>query len=463
MHPLLVTKVLYPLHERLKRTPTYAWLRKLETSQWLPPDALRELQFARLREHLQFAYDHAPYYRRLLDEHDLPPQRIRSLEDFRLVPVLTRDILRQRFAGLRSVGVRLGRVQRASTGGSTGQPVTVLIDMSVGFALAARHRAHRWFGLEPGAREIVLWGSPIELTQQDRLRSVRDWLINSKLLSAFDLGADALARYAAILTRHRPQRIYGYASAIYLFACYLKSIGWRPPWRLNAVFTTAEPLFPFQRETIETLFECPVAVEYGSRDAGLLANECPSGGIHIPAEGVLIEIDGAAGDGLGEIVVTNLYTPAMPIIRYRTGDIGELASGSCACGRSLPVLRRIEGRRTDFLVTPSGRILHALSVIYVLREHDGVQDFQVRQESLDRVRVDLVPGPGFSASDRAALQAKIGVALGNEVDVTVETTARIPLSPSGKFRHVVSDVAEAYLDRLLRAHPVGPRREGPSS
>ena|SRR5438093_301361 len=248
MHPLIVRHVVLPLHERLKRTPTFAWLARLERTQWMEPEKLGELQFAELRRHLEFAYRHTRYYRRLLNEHELPPHRIQSLADFRKVPVLTRKLLRENFTDLAATGVRLGRVQRVATGGSTGEPVTLLVDMSAGFNIALRHRAHRWFGLEPGAREIVLWGSPIEATRQDRLRDLRDWLINSRLISAFDLGESALAVYARIITKHRPLRLYGYASAIYLLAQFLEREGWRPTWRMHAVFTTAETLFDFQKD-----------------------------------------------------------------------------------------------------------------------------------------------------------------------------------------------------------------------
>ncbi len=143
-----------------------------------------------------------------------------------------------------------------------------------------------------------------------------------------------------------------------------------------------------------------MGIEYGARDAGSLADECPQRGLHIEAESVLLETEGRTPDGLGEILVTNLYSPAMPIIRYRTGDMGELDEGACRCGRSLPLLKRVEGRRTDFLVTPSGRILHALAIIYVLREVAALKEFQVIQETVDRIRVIVVPEPGFSDQDR---------------------------------------------------------------
>jgi phenylacetate-CoA ligase len=407
------------------------------------------MQFDRLRAQIELAYNHTVYYRRLLDEYGVSPRSIQSVADVRRIPPLTREALRRNFDDLRTRGIPLGRVQRWSSGGSTGTPVARLVDVSEGIHMAVRHRAHRWFGVEPGAREIVLWGSSIELGRQDVVRSVRDWLLNSKLLSAFDLSPAALGRYVVVIERHRPELMYGYASALYVLARYLRQTGWRPNWKIKAIFTTAEPLLDFQRRELEAVFECPVAVEYGARDAGQMADECPSHSLHIPAETTFLETEGRREDGLGEILVTNLYSSAMPIIRYRTGDVGELDDGQCRCGRTLPILKRVEGRRTDFLITPSGRILHALSVIYVLREIDAVKEFQVTQEVVDHVRVDVVVEPAFSSRDRETIERRLRTLLGDEVEVTVQVTDRIERAPSGKYRYVISRVADSHLERLF--------------
>jgi phenylacetate-CoA ligase len=272
-------------------------------------------------------------------------------------------------------------------------------------------------------------------------------------LSAFDLGEEALARYAHTIERHRPEVMYGYASAFYLLSRYLHRVSWRPRFKLKAIFTTAEPLLEFQRQVIQTVFECPVGVEYGARDAGHLADECPHGRLHIPAEAVFIETEGRTPDGLGEITVTNLYSPAMPIIRYRTGDMGELDDQSCPCGRSLPLLKRVDGRRTDFLVTSNGRVVHALGVIYIIREIAGVKEFQVIQEAVDRVRVDVVPEPSFSEEDRGLIARRIRALMGAEVEVSVELTEEILRAKSGKFRYVISHVADAQLETILADEP----------
>jgi phenylacetate-CoA ligase len=344
----VVRRVLYPLHERLKRKPTFRRLEELEHTQWLSPERIAEYQFTRLQRLFEFAYAHVPYYRTLLDRHGLQGGRLESPDDIQRIPLLTRGLIRTRFDDLRA-RARLPGVHQRSSGRSTGAPVTVLVDKGrMGFVEAARMRAQRWFGIPVGAREIVLWGSPVEASRQDLVRKVRDWCLNSRLLSAFDMGEESLARHAAVIREFRPTKLYGYASAISLLAGYFERESLPHPRGLRAVFTTAEPLFDFQRKTIETVLGCSVAAEYGCRDGGLVALECPAGGLHIAAEGMYVEILDPDDEGRGEIVLTNLESKAFPIVRYRTGDLGSLDPSPCNCGRGLPKLRAVEERQTDF-------------------------------------------------------------------------------------------------------------------
>jgi len=445
----LVRGVLLPLHERIKRKPTFERLQALEDTQWLAPAALAEYRVERLRRLLGFAHDHVPYYRDLMDERGFNPAAVQSLEDVERLPLLTREILQTRFEDLRA-RAPLPRVHRRSSGGSTGTPVTVLVDMNrMGMGEAARLRAHGWFGVGPGAREAILWGTPARLTRDELVRRVRDWFLNSTVLSAFDMGADALRRHAATLSRIRPAKIYGYASACYLLAAYFQQHGLEPPRGLRGVFTTAEPLYDFQRKTIESGLGCPVAVEYGCRDGGLVALECPEGGLHLVAESIHVEILDPDPDGRGEIVLTNFDSLAFPIVRYRTGDIGSLDPTPCRCGRTLPKLRSVEGRRTDFLVTPSGRVLHALSAIYILRESPLVREFRIVQDTPEHLTVEIVPVHAFGAADEAALRAQFALVFGADLRVDARPVPEIPRTAAGKFRYVESRIAPAELQRLM--------------
>jgi phenylacetate-CoA ligase len=445
---------LLAVHDALKGKPTLAWLRRLDGSQWLAPETVADMQLQGLQRLLRHAFETVPYHRRALDAVGLAPDDVRSVGDLGRLPYLTRDDLRLHAVELTSVRAPR-RVQRISTGGSTGAPVTVLVTMEAhGFAEGARLRAQGWFGLQVGDREAVLWGSSIELERQSRWREIRDRLLGTRLLSAFDLGETALARYSDCLQHLRPAKIYGYGSALALLAGYLARTRRRPgPGWPRAIFATAEPLYDFQRDLIRRVFGCPVAVEYGARDAGLIAHECSEGRLHINAEGMIVEVDAGAESepGTGEIVVTNLLSDAMPLIRYRTGDVARSGSPRCACGRTLPTLGAVEGRQTDFLVTADGRIMHALAAIYVLREAPGVREFQVVQEDVDRIVVTVVPAEGFQEQTREHITTRLAALFGPGATVEVVTTPQIPRPPSGKHRYVISKVARERTQALLQS------------
>ena len=454
MHSLLVNKFWFPLQEAIKRKPTYAYLRELERSQWLSARELRQLQLERLKVCLEFAAREVPYYGALFSQAGIKPGQISSLTDMARIPFFDKEIIRSHQSEVQPRN-KIARTQKMSTGGSTGTPVAVYVDPSrAAFTDAVRMRAHRWFDVDTGAREIALWGSPIELGRQDWRRNLRDWLVNSKFLAAFNMSEARMTDYGKIIQSFRPAKMYGYASAFYLLAAHLKNRSWRPPAELKVIFVTAEPLYDFQRRMVEEVFQCAVAGEYGARDAGLMANECPRGGLHIPAEGMLIEIDAPDRSGLGEIVVTNFFSRAMPIIRYRTGDMGRLDSDPCSCGRALPRLHSVEGRRTDFLITPDGRMVHALAIIYPLRETRFVRQFQVEQLALDKIVLRVVPERPLKDEEKRALVQKSEAALGKGMNVVLDCVERIPRLASGKYRYVISNVAEEYLKELSDRQPV---------
>ena len=194
------------------------------------------------------------------------------------------------------------------------------------------------------------------------------------------------------------------------------------------------------------VFGCRVANGYGGRDAGFIAHECPSGGMHITAEDIVVEIVDPEGNVLpagqaGEIVTTHLATRDFPFVRYRTGDVGVLDDKPCACGRGLPLLKEIQGRTTDFVVAADGTIMHGLSLVYVVRDLPGIAAFKLIQESLDLTRVLLVRGAGFDPRYPEQIELGLKRRLGNAVEIRIELVDVIAPEPSGKFRYVTSHVA----------------------
>lgn len=441
-----VARALFPLHERLKGHASVARRRELEASQWWPRERLHAYQLKRLQAFVARLEQRVPYYRETFARHGLRAQDVRTLADLARFPLLTKAVIRANTEKLRAEGA--GPLKRYNTGGSSGEPLIFFMGKDrIAHDVAAKWRATRWWGVDIGDRELVVWGSPVELGAQDRLRGLRDRLFRSELLPAFEMSQANLDRFVERIRTVRPAMLFGYPSSLSLIAAHAEKRGVRlDDLGIRVAFVTSERLYDHQRAAIERVFGCRVANGYGGRDAGFIAHECPAGGLHISAEDILVEIVDANGavvppGSAGEIVVTHLATADFPFLRYRTGDIGVLGDAACPCGRGLPLLAEVQGRSTDFVVAADGTIMHGLALIYVVRDLPGIERFKIVQESVQRTRVLLVPGRGYAADTAERIRAGLCERLGAGVTVDVEAVSEIPAEQSGKYRYVASRVA----------------------
>lgn len=441
-----VSSVLFPLHERAKRHSSLEVRKCLELSQWWGPESILSLQRQRLRGLLTHAEAHVPYYRRVFRDVSFSAKDADCFDSLARLPFLTKAIIRANLESLKSDQSR--GLARFNTGGSSGEPLVFYIGRErVSHDVAAKWRATRWWGVDIGDPEIVVWGSPIELSAQDRLRQLRDLVFRTELLPAFDMSETRLDEFVSRIQARRPRMLFGYPSSLSLVAQHAQRRGASlTGLGIRVAFVTSERLYDHQREAISQAFGCRVANGYGGRDAGFIAHECPEGSMHITAEDVIVEIVNREGELLppgeaGEVVVTHLATRDFPFIRYRTGDVAVLDYRPCPCGRGLPVLREIQGRTTDFVVAADGTVMHGLAVIYPIRDLPGISAFKVIQEARDKVCVLIVPSHGYGPEIEEKIRAGLKARLGCGITVAVEIVAEIPREKSGKYRYVVSRVA----------------------
>lgn len=447
LYTRLVASVLFPLHERLKGHDTVQVRRFLEASQWWDSTRLHEWQVQRLRHLLVHVGAKTPYYRRLFAELDFVPTTVANISDLQKLPFLTKDLIRAQTEDFKSEDAR--NLARFNTGGSSGHPLIFFIGKErISHDVAAKWRATRWWGVDIGDPEIVVWGSPIELTRQDRFKIWRDQLLRTQLLPAFEMSEAKLDSFVSAIRAMRPKMLFGYPSALSFIAQHARKRGQSmDDLGIRVAFVTSEQLYDDQKMVIAETFGCRVANGYGGRDAGFIAHECPHGGMHITAEDIIVEIVNSDGEILppgaaGEIVVTHLATGEFPFIRYRTGDIAVLDDRLCACGRGLPLLREIQGRTTDFVMAADGTVMHGLALIYILRDLPTVEAFKIIQESLERTVVQVVPGAGFSVEDEQRIVQGLRQRLGERVTIDVERVSAIPAEQSGKYRYVVSKIMD---------------------
>lgn len=450
LYTRFIANLLFPLQEKLKKHDTVAIHKHMEESQWWPKDKLEQYRLEGLRKFLTRAKESVPYYQQCFRETGFQPAQISSLADLQKLPFLTKPIIRSQGDRMKARDAR--GLARFNTGGSSGEPLIFFIGTErVSHDVAAKWRATRWWNVDIGDREIVVWGSPIELGTQDRVRAMRDKLMRTELIPAFQMNEANLDRFIARIRERKPKMIFGYPSAISHIANHAKKRGIAlNKLGVEVVFCTSERLYDHQRESIAAAFGCPVANGYGGRDAGFIAHECPNGGMHLTAEDIIVEIIDENGNPqppgtAGEIVVTHLATGDFPFIRYRTGDIGVLDSEPCLCGRGLPLLKEIQGRSTDFVIAADGTVIHGLALIYILRDLPEVQSFKIIQETRQQTRVLVITKAGAEDEMRSKIVHGFRRRLGETVEISVEFVNEIPPEKSGKHRYVVSHATRGQL------------------
>lgn len=449
MMPWLAGHVIYPLQERAMHRPTFAYLRELEASQWLTREEIEQLQLRKLNRLLQAALDHSPWHatriRGAAIEAAVSAGQA-SFEDLRKLPLMDKRDARDNVEQLVWRGVP-GGAFNYNTGGSSGEPLMFHFGRERQASDAAgRMRARRWWGVQPGEREVYLWGAPVELDRTDRIKTLRDHLLNQRVLNAFAMSPASMDDYLQAIASWNPRCIYGYASSLALLAAHAEAKNRKP--RLSAlkvVCTTGEPLYPHQRELIERVFGVPAANEFGSRDIGFTAHATPEQQMLLMSESHILEVLDVHGNPappgeLGEAVITGLTSAAQPFIRYRSGDMLRLSTTPCQAGRGLHVIEEVAGRQTDFVVRGDGAIMHALAVIYVLRGVDGIARFKCIQHSMRDMEVQVVPDARWCAATHAAVSAGLRERLGEGVRVEISLLEQIPPEASGKHRYVVSHV-----------------------
>ena len=440
------SRALFPLHERLKGHASVSMRERLELSQWWPREAIESDRVARLRHFLADAGTRVPYYRELFSQNGFDPHGVESVADLARLPLLGKPEIRAHAERLKAEGH--DPLSRYNTGGSSGEPLIFFIGKDrVTHDVAAKWRATRWWGVDIGDPEMVVWGSPIELGAQDWVRRIRDKVLRTELLPAFEMSDAKLDGFIAAIRRQSPRMLFGYPSALTHIARHAETrriamddLG------IKVAFVTSERLYDDQRTSIGRVFGCAVANGYGGRDAGFIAHECPAGGMHLTAEDIIVEVVDPDGrpvpDGQpGEIVTTHLATRDFPFIRYRTGDVAVLDPARCTCGRGLPLIKEIQGRSTDFLVATDGTVMHGLALIYILRDLPGVQSFKIVQETLQHTTVQLVVDERFERARSGDIVNAFKRRLGESVQVELQFVDRIAAEKSGKYRYVVSRVS----------------------
>lgn len=448
---------MYQVYLLARRYAQHSMLQSLRNVEKLSASQVEELQDQLIKALLLHAYENVPYYRRIIDQQGglAMIEKERAKGALAALPLLTKTLIRENWEDLKSRDLPSRKWYYNTSGGSTGEPVKLIQDWTFHQqAQAVKELYDLWTGYRAGMPKVILWGSERDLLLGKETWKVRfgRWLRNEYWLNAFRMGPAEMRKYVEIINTARPVQILAYVEAIYELAKFIEREGLKV-WSPRAIMTSAGTLYGYMREVIERVFQAPVYNRYGSREVGDIACECEAHqGLHVCPLTHYVEIlreDGTStppGE-IGEVVVTSLINYAMPLIRYRIGDMAAWTDHNCSCGRRWPLLKEVTGRTADTFISSSGRRVHGEYFTHLVYFRDWVKKFQFVQESPERIRLLVVPAVAkdkleeIVVREKADIETKIQVAMGPECKLEIEVVDDIPPSPSGKYRYTISKVA----------------------
>ncbi len=447
----LTGRLLLRAMQRLRGSNSLALLDEIHSAPYVAPSEVSANQFRKLSALLAHAEAQVPYYREVFRSLGISSRDIRSLKDFAELPVLTKDIVRERKRDLVREDVPLESLSQHHSGGSTGVPLTFYRDQSyMDASEAGTFRNLTQSGWRPGEMIAFFWGSSERLLRMSRLEfEMRQTLRRMYQFDPFHSGTAKMERWLKRWRTLGATVALGYASTIARFAEYIESTGKRVA-PLRGVFTTAEKLYAPQREVISRVFGCHVYDCYGSSEVQNIAAECPHGRVHVNADYVVLEVARSTSTtgASAPFIVTSLWNWAMPFIRYRNEDCGELIEGTCDCGSNFPLMELNVARVSDNFALPGGRVVHGEFFTHLMYGSEGIENFQFHQTAPDHITLWIVPSSGSESTRSHSLRSaveQIKSLTPENITVEVRETDAIPLSSAGKHRFTRSDVATSVL------------------
>lgn len=416
-------------------------LRELRRSQYFSPEKLAQIQLTKLRELMAFCYLHNSFYRDRFNQCHFHPGDLTSLKLMEKLPLLTKDDIREAGDHLFSEGYSHENTMHKRTGGSTGVPLHIYINMeAASFKKAAVLRHDSWAGLVPGGRLASVWGDT-DKPWPWRMR-LRNMLTDRAFyLDTLKFDEEHISRFINNLRRLHPPVLMGHAHSVFRLAEYIRD------HRINGVsfrgiITTAMVLSEMERETIEEVFRSPVFNRYGCEEVSIIASECEAHqGMHLFAEGLYIELIDGNNYQPGKVIITDLLNRAMPLIRYEIGDYATTIEGNCPCGRGLPRLKEVVGRTADFLYTPEKKPVFGISILDTFVIHiPGFKQVQIVQDKYDHLDFYIVKGSDFSEESLSKLKGNVIDIFGERMQYDVHFVERIEQTERGKFRFSICKI-----------------------
>ncbi|PKN67990.1 MAG: hypothetical protein CVU54_15755 [Deltaproteobacteria bacterium HGW-Deltaproteobacteria-12] len=469
----LVGHITFPFTNFLfNRRNILPYFKALQKTERCESERLRDLQLHKVQNIIAYAYDRIPFYQDRFRAIGLLPGDIKSLDDVKLIPALSRqDVIDHRQGMMDSRLVdsivtadrskrgpgepipfapfRRHKLVRNTSSGSTGAPTIFYEDGSrTALNWALEMRLKSWFNILPGTREARMVRISSDYMPKSRVNSLRNRLWNQLILPGLNLTDKDYAHCVQKIDAFRPKDLWGTTSATAGLADYVRRHNIDPSsWGIKLITGWSAPVYEHEKRILEDVFSCSVTSIYSAREVGHIAGRCPHGSFHVNQEHSLVECADPPVSGkeqeTGEILVTSLDISPMPFIRYRMGDIGRVAESSCACGRRLQVLENILGRTGEVFYTRDGRMISTsfwCRTFMNVNLSDAVKRFQVIYVREDFIRIKILKNSTYKESTESILREHLKKNFPRDMTFEFSYVPEILPQISGKYQMVVNEM-----------------------
>ncbi len=428
---------------------------QLSRSEWATAEAIAAYQLERLKALGSFAARESPYWRERLPIAAIAGAATLQ-EALDRIPVLSRAELRDNPATLRAERLPPGHrpADARSSSGSTGMVVVVeRTDVVLQWQNSLAFRCQLWARRDMRRRIAVIRRYPEGAADAPDGLTVERWAPPDIL--PFDTGPSfhlttfntSMAQVWDWLERVSPAYLMAYPSVVRALSERARDEGRRPA-PLEGITTVGEVVTPEVRELAVRYLDAPISDIYSSEEAGTMAVQCPVSPLyHVQAEVLILEVLDETGrpcspGEMGHVVVTPLHNYAMPLFRYDIGDFAE-ASAPCGCGRGLPALARILGRRRNMLTLSDGRSFWPSFGARLLQRIVPMRAHQFRQLAPDVLEALLVTEADVSPAQEEEMRQVIASVLPAPFHIAIRCVPEIPRSAGGKHEEFISLVDRA--------------------
>ncbi len=442
LYNTLIENIVLPVGDKALGSSFMKIVREVRRDVALSAHAIAELQQKKLQDILKFSTTQSSFYKKLGIQEKVSP--VDWLKSF---PILDKPTLNSNVDDMLTMP-KDKLIKNSSSGSSGVQTVGYYSQREMDTFRAIQTVFWEWGGYQLGD-QLIQTGMGLN---RSRVKKIKDYLLRTKYMIAFNPDPVEVKETFSKLGDDT-YRFFGYASSLYVYAQLAKELGLNGP-KFKSMVCWGDKMFPHYRDLIREQFGCEVTETYGAAEGFQMAGQKDLPYMYIMAPWVYMEIlddDGnEVEDGeMGHVVVTSLIARAMPMIRYRIGDLAvKLPKNNYPPKRDLelPLLKRVVGRDTDIVKTPNSRWLIVHTFTGVFEYYPEIKQFRIVQRELENFEVEYIRGDNFDLRILDKVSAHLEKVIQDDsISWNYTEVASIPNSPSGKPQIIKSMLPKAII------------------